>query len=127
MTPIPDRSALSPHQFAGTVLDSLTKITLFVVAIVAAVGAMPLTTASYLAIGLGSASVLAKLSKQSCQRALAFNLIDTAFCITVISLGVLGASGVLSTQAIGQGVLYSMTAIFFPLVALQKKGCATVS
>jgi hypothetical protein len=93
---------------AGQVIQNISYAALFIIGCVAAAGAMPMTTAGWLAVGFGSAALISNLAAGGLKDRKCMAIIGTLTAASIILVGALGVAGLgalTTTKAIGIAVL----------------------
>ncbi len=96
-------------------LSDITVLALFAIGVIAMTGILPTAAASWIAIGLGSASIIVKLIGTDTEKGkvdLIVTLISSTFMLT---MAVLSTSGLLTAQQMGIGLVGAAVAhgLFF--------------
>lgn len=93
---------------AGQFIQHVSYVALFIIGCVAAAGAMPMTTAGWLAVGFGSAALISNLAAGGLKNRKCMAIIGTLTAASIILVGALGVPGLgalTTTKAIGIAVL----------------------
>lgn len=93
---------------AGQVIQNISYAALFIIGCVAAAGAMPMTTAGWLAVGFGSAALISNLAAGGLKDRKCMAILGTLTAASIILVGALGVAGLgalTTTKAIGIAVL----------------------